>query len=353
MSTKIFHVVDRLDSYAAQQMELVVGATDDHVVCSLIGPTSVHYHVRGQPIKSCGCNRRFDYDVFAVSQLAKFLRAERPDIVHTWDEESQHFVRLASVFARIPRLIVGGIEEAWRGTPPRDHRNTLFVATRGATCDRYTSAGWATPNWRVIPPGVDERQPTLTRLNELRAEFDVPSEAVVVGIVGDLRVENRIDKLIWAFDLIRVLRNSAQLLIVGDGPERNNLHRFADRVSSLENVKFTGNRKDWPDVVHLFDNYWHAGMTPNYALEPLQAMAAGVPVVANDSIVNRELIVDGESGLLVTPDDRAERAKAAERLLQDEALRTQIIAGAKAIVAERFSAERMVTAYRQLYDSLV
>ncbi len=359
MSKKIFHVAQSLNSQAARQRELVVAGCGafSHVVCSLAGSSSRDYYANGQPIKSRGCGRRFDYDVFAVAQLVKLLRAERPDLVHTWDESSHHFVSFASVFAMVPLLVVGGVEESWQAAPPSENGKTVFVATRKATLDHYTAKGWTASNWRVIPPGVDLTQPTASQLNSLRAEFDLLGDLVVIGIVGDLIVENRVDKLIWAFDLIRVLRNSAQLLIVGDGPERNNLHRFADRVSSLENVKFIGGRDDWPSLVSLFDVYWHAAMTPNYSPATLHAMAAGVPVVASDSIVNRELFAAseswGEASLLVTPDDRAERAKAAERLLNDQPLRKQITANAKAIVAQRFSAEQMVAAYQRLYESLV
>ena len=111
--------------------------------------------------------------------------------------------------------------------------------------------------------------------------------------------------LIWAADLLRVLHDNLRLLVIGDGPERSMLERFASLASDLDHIRFLGHRDDvWRIMPHL-DVLWNGSGYEGQSNAVMEAMAAGVPVVASDIPANRELVVHGETGFLVPIAGRA------------------------------------------------
>ena len=125
---------------------------------------------------------------------------------------------------------------------------------------------------------------------------------------------------IWAADLLKVIRDDVHLLVFGDGPHRDRLRRFREQVVIRDKVHFLGHRNDlWQWLPH-FDVFWSTSGYEGQSNAILEAMAAGVPVVATDIPGTRELVVPGETGFLVRVGHRAGFARWTNQLLDDATL---------------------------------
>src|SRR5205823_13545881 len=132
---------------------------------------------------------------------------------------------------------------------------------------------------RIEPPSREEL------LNELH----LPSGSRLVGAVGRLWPQKRLKDLIWATDLLKSTRDDTHLLIVGDGPQRSRLERYAEQNAVLDRVHFLGERADVPRLMPNFDCLWLGSEYEGQSNAILEAMLAGVPVIATDIPGNGDL----------------------------------------------------------------
>lgn len=209
---------------------------------------------------------------------------------------------------------------------------------------------WVRGRLAMIPNGVD--------LDEVGASTAVvPSVAAareagefVVGYVGQLIERKRVDTLVDAFASMRV--GARRLFVVGDGDQRQRLEaRVAERgVGGC--VHFTGFREDRLALLRGFDALVLPSTLEGIPRCLMEAMAAGVPVVATDIPGTRDLIVDGESGLLFPVGDAKRLAAALEAVRSDAGLRDRLITAGAARVHAHFSARAMATRYARLFAAL-
>jgi glycosyltransferase involved in cell wall biosynthesis len=195
----------------------------------------------------------------------------------------------------------------------------------------------------------------VPRRDELLHELQLPPNARLVGVVGRLTHGKRVKDLIWAADLLRVLHDNLRVLVIGDGPLREQLERYARLASDLAHIRFLGERDDVDRIMPHLDVLWNAGENAGQSLAILEAMAAGVPVVASDTPCNRELIIENKTGHLVplgSRAGRAPRARATDRLFTDAALNIRLRAAAIRRAAVHFSAEPMVSYHVKMYREL-
>ncbi|MEM6654432.1 MAG: glycosyltransferase, partial [Planctomycetota bacterium] len=206
----------------------------------------------------------------------------------------------------------------------------------------------------IVPRGVEPLPAELEITREQAfAELELPPTARAVAIVARLKPSKNVKELIWHADLVRVLDDDLRVVIFGDGPIRPELERFARMASDLEHIRFAGERHDVRSLLPHFEMLWHAGGESAPPVAVLEAMAAGVPVVADLSPGACEAIVDGETGCLVPAGGRAERGRVTKQLFDDETLRRAMGDAARRCVAERFGVEPMVSGTIAAYESVL
>lgn len=193
-----------------------------------------------------------------------------------------------------------------------------------------------------VPTGVDENRYRPGDRRAARAALKLPQDTMLVGIVATLRS--------WKGHrfLIEALPANANLVIVGDGPMRQTLEALAGK-----RVSFVGNQADVVPWLQAFDVF----ALPSYANEGVpqalaQAMLVGLPCVTTNVGGMGELARDGETALVVPPQDPKALRRALDRLLADGSLRDKLGAAARRHAAANFSYEgmlaRMETIYRQV-----
>ena len=125
----------------------------------------------------------------------------------------------------------------------------------------------------------------------------------MIAAVGRLWPQKRLKDVIWATDLLRVIRDDVYLLVIGDGPQRAALQRYALLCRVDDRVRFLGVRSDVLQLLPHCELLWLASGYEGLPNAVLEAMAAGIPVVATDVPGTRQLVVHGETGFLLPVGD--------------------------------------------------
>ena len=219
--------------------------------------------------------------------------------------------------------------------------------------DFYVARGLPAEKFAVIPNGVLPAEPSPITRVELLAELSLPANTRLIGTVSRLWPQKRVKDLIWATDQLRILCKEAHLLIIGDGPQRTALERVRRLYEVEAGVHFLGERTDVSRFLPHCDVFWLASAYEGQSNALMEAVAAGVPVVASDIPANRELVTNGENGILVPMNVRSEFARRTYLLLEDPALAARLAAAGQQRMLAEFSVQRMVERYVKLYNELL
>jgi glycosyltransferase involved in cell wall biosynthesis len=318
------------------------------------GPFARDLAEAGIPLTVLG--KRFKFDPVAWWRLRGLLRDWQPDILHTWLFAANSYGRLAAGgHAPYPIVVSERCVDSWKSgwqlwlDRKLAARTTRLVGNSEAVAEFYRQNGVPAGKLAVVHNGIDLPATANVARAEVRAEVGIPAESHVVGFVGRLARQKRVKDLIWAFELIRVMHGEVVFVIAGDGPERHRLEHFAHSLGIGERVLFLGHRDDAQRLLPALDVFWLASDFEGLSNSIMEAMAAGIPVVASDIPPNRELVVHGQTGYLAPVGDRVAFAQLAERLLLERDLAQQFGSAGRSRVAAEFSVERMVEGYVKIY----
>ena len=307
-------------------------------------------------------------DVAAVMALTTLFRRARPTIVHTHTSKAGFVGRLAARLARVPVVIHQPHGHIFYGYWGRG-RVALFVALERLAA-RWTDTLVAlTPReveehvergigraaqWAVVPSGVPTarlRAAAPTRA-AARARLGLPADAFVIAGVGRLVPIKGFDLLVDALPAIAARVPSARALLIGDGEERAALEARAAALGVGERLSITGAVTDVEGVLAAADVLAAPSRNEGMGRVLVEAMAIGLPVVGTTVGGIPDVIIDGECGRLVAPDDAAALAAALAELGSDAALRAKLGAAAGPR-AEAFSTDVAAAAMGAIYDGLV
>jgi glycosyltransferase involved in cell wall biosynthesis len=191
--------------------------------------------------------------------------------------------------------------------------------------------------------------PTPAELAATRRSLDIDTLAPVVGVVSRLRWEKGIDVLIDALDGIGL--KNVHVLVAGVGPEEPRLRRKA--VRGPVPVHFVGHRPDVARWLAVSDVVVMPSRWESFGRVTIEAMAVGRPLVASRVGGLTEAVIDGETGLLVEPDDPAALATAIRSLLADPALARRMGIAARRRYEAHFTIDHMATSWRRGWEAAV
>jgi glycosyltransferase involved in cell wall biosynthesis len=210
-------------------------------------------------------------------------------------------------------------------------------------------------NCLVIPNGIPiaNYQRLSASRQAWRKEQGFKEEAVLFVCVARLEKQKNHAMLLEAFARGLTAQPYAHLLLVGDGACREGLELRARELRLPGRIHFLGQRSDVAEILGASDVFALASQNEGNPLALMEAMAAGLPVVATAVGGVPELIADQRTGLLVKPGDCHGLATAMLRLHQDVAMRRTLAAGAAQHAMQAFSADQMARAYTELYERIV
>jgi glycosyltransferase involved in cell wall biosynthesis len=176
--------------------------------------------------------------------------------------------------------------------------------------------------------------------------------SLVVGMAARLVQAKGIATVLLAAREVLAVFPGTLFVFVGDGPDRVAFEAQAVALEIGSNVVFTGVRKDMPGVYRSFDIFLLPSLNEGLPMSLLEAMAAGVPVIATAVGGIPEVLNDRKTGLLVKPGDPGALSAAILLLLADPELRARLGQAAQHVVQQLYSAERMAKDYCAVYRSV-
>jgi sugar transferase (PEP-CTERM/EpsH1 system associated) len=329
------------------------------VACLYNGDGVVGQAIRELDITVYDAQMRGKADLGALSRIYQHVRSQRPTILHTNLFHANLPGRITGRLVGVPIIISSertmAMESEWRYWL---NRWTIGMVDRvvavskkvGEFCINHIRL----PAHKVvvIHNGVEIPPFSPYAIEQARQVLGIPQEALVCGAVSRLEPVKGIDDLILAFAQVRA-NHDAHLVIVGNGSQRERLVSLAQGTGVSDWVIWTGYRDDVLQLLPAFDIFiqpsHHEGL-PNTVLE---AMAAGLPVVATSVGGTPELVVNGETGLLVPSGDSDALAGAITELLEHPEVRDRLGQAGQERVKLHFSVDEMVRKIEQLYEQLL
>ncbi|MGO9114742.1 MAG: glycosyltransferase [Thermoguttaceae bacterium] len=360
MKQRILQIIDTLDltGTAKQLCLLARGLPQDEFevhVCALShgGPLGDELARAGIPVHVIG--RRWSADPTTFWRLVRLIRELRPDTIHAWQAVGRAYAAAAARCWRAQHVVA-----VWRETQSHrwplqraidrsiGRRANAVVATCPVVRDYCIEQGIAAEKIQVVPSGARKAAPPVATRGQILDRLGLPESAVLIGWAARMEADRGGKDAIWAADLLKVIRDDAHLLLFGVGPHRDRLVRFRDQVEIADKVHFLGERGDLDEFLPHLDQFWSTRRLPGLPQTILEAMAAGVPVVATDVPGMRDLIEHEVTGYLFFSGHRAGLARWAEYLLNHRDVARQIGAAGRQRVESEFSAEKMIQAWRKV-----
>ncbi len=319
------------------------------------------YHAalkQGIPVTTAPFLSPLDWNT--VSVLARYVIEHQVDVIHSHSSVDGWCAALAAVVAGVPVVrsrhisapLRNGILTRWYYTYLVDHVITSAEAIR----QRMTVVNGLDPDRIVaVPAGANEhRFRTGVDPSRVRDELGFPRESFVVGIVAVLRSWKGHKVL---FEAVRKLREqipTLRLLVVGDGPYKEELVKWAQELEIRDWVTFTGFREDVPELLSLM-NVFVLPSTGNEGTSQVipQAMLCGVPVVASTAGGLTEVVRHRETGLLVPPGDPVALADAVYALYKEPSEAARLVDAALREAREHWTLEDMIRKTDSVYSQVV
>ncbi len=181
----------------------------------------------------------------------------------------------------------------------------------------------------------------------LRRLFAGDGEHLIIH-VSNLRPVKRVPEVVRIFALV-ARKVPARLLVVGEGPELRSAREEAEALGLGERVRFLGRQGEVAPLLAISDLFLFPSLSESFGVAAAEAMACGLPVIASDVGGLREVVVDGVTGYLLPPEDGEGMAARAVALLRDEDQRRRMGEAAARHVRARFTPERVVPLYEDVY----
>jgi glycosyltransferase involved in cell wall biosynthesis len=312
-------------------------------------------------------------DLVATVRLARLIRRERPDILHTHTAKAGTVGRVAALLAgrHKPPIVVhtfhGHVLRGYFG-PFRSRlfrllerwlasRTTALIAVSPQVRDDLVELGVAPPErFVVIRLGIELDERVAGKQNgrlESRRYLGIPGNQFAVGWIGRMTAVKRTDDVLIAFKRLRDDGVDAVLCMVGDGPDREQLERRAHELGVVQHTLFLGYQQDVAPFYAAFDALVLPSSNEGTPVSAIEALAAGRPVVATRVGGVPDVVDDGEDGFLVEPGATDELADRLGQLAREPELRERMGRAGRERVLPRYAVQRLVDDVDRLYRSLM
>lgn len=301
---------------------------------------------------------RGDLDILLYRRLIDLIRRQQPDLVHVHSRRGGDLfggraARAAGVPAVLTRRVDSHEPRFWLRLKCSPYRR--IVAISSAVEKQLANAGVEPSRLACVHSAVDTAlfRPDTEARSKLVARYGLPSDAIVLGSAAQF-IERKGQGLL--LQLLRALiaeEPRVRLLLYGQGPRRARIERQAKRYGLAGHAIFPGFVSDWPALVPGLDLFLHPARREGLGAVVLEAMSAGVPVIASRAGGIVDVIETDVDGMLVAGESIAAWRDAVGGLLSDSIERIRLAASARRKVEERFTIERMSERYAELYREIL
>jgi glycosyltransferase involved in cell wall biosynthesis len=364
---KILHIISSGGMYGAEAVILNMSRTlNESSHSSVLGVFSnsanpnlqLHQTATAQGIEShlISCTGQIDRTV--PSSIRELAGRTNADVVHAHGYKADIYCYFALQGSGVPLVSTC---HTW-------YDNDLTVSLYGAA-DRFILRNYAAivavsedVRQRLLKAGVRKEKIHIVRNGIDLRPFDnaapslrnLPSkDAPIVGLIGRLATEKGVDIFLRAAARVLAELPATKFVVIGEGPDREQLEILIDELQVRNNVFMLGRRDDMPGVYASLDIMVSASRHEGLPMAILEGMASSRPVVATAVGAVPEAVVDGRTGVLVPSENVEALAAKIVALLNNRTQRENLGAAAKRLIEEEFSAERMTTDYLHIYEQAI
>lgn len=356
--------------YGAERWILALAKNlDDEVVsCGLaitVEPNShnqevaQHYRALGKEVVEVAMKSRFD--IFVIYKLCKLVKSRKIDIIHSHGYKSDILGLIVARLTGIRALTTphGFVDVSdWKLKMYYTVGNKFFkwfdvvAPLSEQLCLDVEGFGVSKSKIKYIRNGVDLDEVEAIRGN---AEGTLEKDETVkrIGFIGQITRRKNVFDILNVFETLYSKHGKLELVLLGDGEQREELQRYADKLDSGVSVRFLGfqdNRLEW---LKTFDIFVITSTLEGIPRCLMEAMAMGVPVAAYNIPGVDQLITHGETGLLAPLGDKQELADCWEKILYESGVANEISSAARSYVLDKFSGKRMAQDYTELFQTMV
>jgi glycosyltransferase involved in cell wall biosynthesis len=376
---RVTHVITRLELGGAQQNTLYSTAHHDRARFEPELLAGVGGYLDTEALAIAGARvELFDWlrheispwhDALAIVRLARHFRRRRVALVHTHSSKAGIVGRWAAVAARVPRVV--HTVHGWSFNPTQPARVRRFYRALERATARVTdrivvvaegdrarglAAGIGRPEqYALVRSGIDVlafAAPARAR-DAVRRELGAGDDTLLVGTLSCLKPQKAPEDFVRAAVAAHALEPRSRFVLAGDGPLRAETAARIDELGASSFVRLLGWRRDVVDLLHAFDVFLLTSRFEGLPRAVLQAMAAGVPVVATAVDGTPEVVEHERTGLLVPAADPEAAAAAVVRLAREPGLARRCVENARSRLGREFDAREMVRALDRLYLELL
>ncbi len=299
-----------------------------------------------------------EFDLRAGYKLARLIKREGYQVAHCHTAHAHSVGIIASKLTRIPALIVsrrvdfpaGG--KGWLNSYKYKAAERFIAVSKGVK-EVLIKTGIAEEKVIIVHSGIDLRRfENIDSPEDLYKEFQLKGKEKVVGIVAALAPHKDYPNFLRAARIVADQLPQVRFLIVGEGKEAGRLKQLTIELGLKNSVIFTGFREDIPRLLSLFDVFVISSYLEGLCTSILDAMAAGVPVVATETGGIPDVVNNEDNGILVPLRDPKRLAEGILRVLNDSNLAQGMVKAGHSTV-RRFSAEQMAKKTEEVYRSVL
>lgn len=303
---------------------------------------------------------RGDLAPFLVPRLVRLIRQEKYDLVHTHLLHADLYGRVAARIGRArlvstyhcddPCHLMQGIRHLDRTTGKLCA--AIICISKSVQAFVRSEIGLPHTLLHVVRYGLDPA-PMMPPCNSWREKLGLRRGDRLLGIVARLTEQKGHACLLHAMRSVLEAYPATHLAIVGDGELRHSLEALTATLGLQKQVHFLGLQPDASQFISEFDIFVHPSLFEGFGLVFLEAMAAARPIVATRVSAIPEIVLDGETGLLVPPGEPEALAKALCRLIDNPELAEEFGRYGRQRLEERFTVDKMIEATLRVYQQVL
>jgi glycosyltransferase involved in cell wall biosynthesis len=340
-----------------QVLYLMRGLASEGVQNALVCPpgSEIAREAELANIRTCRIACHGDHDVSFMLRLRRFLRSEAPDLVHAHSRRGADLYSARAAGA-IPALLsrrVDSIDSPMMARL-RYARYRSIIAISDNVAASLRASGVSASRIARVRSAVDAAamQSPVPR-ERLNMEFDLPESAAAIAMVAQFIPRKGHFSALRALSGLVRQRQDLRLIFFGQGPLEAAVRKRVAELDLGNFVRFAGFRHDLDTLLGAADMLLHPAVREGLGIVMLKASAAGLPVVAFNVAGARETVVDGETGVLVPPNNNETLQQAINALIDDPARRARFGAAGQRYVEREFSISAMVDRHVYLYEAIL
>jgi glycosyltransferase involved in cell wall biosynthesis len=290
---------------------------------------------------------RSETDALAILRLARGMRRHRCRLVHFHDAHSVAVGSAAASLAKVPLRVISRnvdfpIKKNFLSQLKFTKNIDVIIAVSQGIKKVLVDGGVQPALVKVIPDGIDYSPfEEAASSDYLLQELNFGPNDFLVGVVSHLADHKGQKYLIKATEILKVKAPQIRVIIVGEGPLRMELNKLVKQTHVEDIVFFLGFREDVPQILASLDLFVLSSYFEGMGSSILDAMASRLPVVATRTGGIPDVVVNGETGLLVPPRSPTLLAKAILKIYEDRELGRRLGQKGYEVVHHKFSAEAM------------